>query len=160
MYLLKFVCRVNCTILMCMCHVCVCISVIIFWSTKFASIFNTEEICSHSERRDECIDFTMLCVLFLRLCTRERVEIMLQFQTLGVVSCRKMNLVGALGGHFLNLPIVFKSAGKNQKTIKEKRKFLHKTSFRPNRFFHIVVPYEFISHGYLKILPFLIIAKS
>ncbi|KAF0728326.1 Uncharacterized protein FWK35_00023054 [Aphis craccivora] len=46
-----------------------------------------------------------------------------------------MNLVGALGGHFLNFPIVFKSAGKNQKKFKEKREFLRKTSFRPNRFF-------------------------
>ncbi|KAF0772089.1 Uncharacterized protein FWK35_00009871 [Aphis craccivora] len=49
------------------------------------------------------------------LCTRESVEIMLQFQTMEMVSDRKMNLVGALGGHFLNFPIVFKSAGKNQK---------------------------------------------
>ncbi|KAF0766759.1 hypothetical protein FWK35_00002858 [Aphis craccivora] len=39
---------------------------------------------------------------------------MLQIQTLGVVSDRKMNLVGLLGGIFLNFPIVFKSAGKNQ----------------------------------------------
>ncbi|KAF0764553.1 Uncharacterized protein FWK35_00026184 [Aphis craccivora] len=41
-----------------------------------------------SERSDECIDFTMLCVFFffLCLCTRESVEIMLEFQTLGVVS--------------------------------------------------------------------------
>ncbi|KAF0771085.1 Uncharacterized protein FWK35_00007719 [Aphis craccivora] len=46
---------------------------------------------------------------------------MLQFQTMGVVSDSKMNLVGALGGHFLNFPIVFKSAGKNQKKIKEKQ---------------------------------------
>ncbi|KAF0767743.1 Uncharacterized protein FWK35_00009581 [Aphis craccivora] len=63
---------------------------------------------------------------------------MLQFQTMGVVSCSKMNLVGALGGHFLNFPIVYKSAGKNQKKIKEKREFLRK-SFRPNRFFYMVV---------------------
>ncbi|KAF0770543.1 hypothetical protein FWK35_00008626 [Aphis craccivora] len=40
------------------------------------------------------------CVLFLCLCTRERVEIMLQFQTLGVVSDRKMNLLGALRKSF------------------------------------------------------------
>ena len=40
-----------------------------------------------SEWSDECIDFTMLCFFFfLCLCTRERVEIMLEFQTLGVVS--------------------------------------------------------------------------
>ncbi|KAF0760897.1 hypothetical protein FWK35_00013984 [Aphis craccivora] len=46
----------------------------------------------------------MLCIFFffLCLCTRERVEIMLQFQILGVVSCSKMNLVSTLGGHFLN----------------------------------------------------------
>ncbi|KAF0766985.1 Uncharacterized protein FWK35_00004793, partial [Aphis craccivora] len=42
------------------------------------------------------------------------------------------------GGHFLNFPIVFKSAGKNQKKIKEKREFIRKTSFRPNRFFYKV----------------------
>ncbi|KAF0723294.1 Uncharacterized protein FWK35_00032992 [Aphis craccivora] len=42
-------------------------------------------------------------------------------------------------GHFLNFPIVFKSAGKNQKKIKKKREFLRKTSFRPNRFLYMVV---------------------
>ncbi|KAF0763729.1 hypothetical protein FWK35_00020008 [Aphis craccivora] len=43
----------------------------------------------------------MLCVFFfVCLCTRERVQLMLQFQTLGVVSDRKMNLIGALGGLF------------------------------------------------------------
>ncbi|KAE9543027.1 hypothetical protein AGLY_002938 [Aphis glycines] len=38
----------------------------------------------NSERSDECIDFTMLCVFFIFfvcLCTRERVEIMLRFST-------------------------------------------------------------------------------
>ncbi|KAF0769241.1 Uncharacterized protein FWK35_00004746, partial [Aphis craccivora] len=78
-----------------------------------------------SERSDECIDFTMLCVFFVCLCTRERVEIKLQFQTLGVVSDSKMNLVGALGRS--NFPIVFKSARKNKKKIKEKREFSRKT---------------------------------
>ncbi|KAF0713237.1 Uncharacterized protein FWK35_00031613, partial [Aphis craccivora] len=74
----------------------------------------------------------MLCVFFfLCLCTRVRVEIMLQFQTVGVVSCSKMNLVGALG-----------SAGKNQKKIKEKREFLRKTSFRPNRFFYMLLNFQ------------------
>ncbi|KAF0761307.1 Uncharacterized protein FWK35_00010917 [Aphis craccivora] len=43
---------------------------------------------------------------------------MFQFQTLGVFSYSKMNLVGALGGQFLNFPIAFKSAGKNQKKNK------------------------------------------
>ncbi|KAF0747849.1 hypothetical protein FWK35_00018695 [Aphis craccivora] len=47
------------------------------------------------ERSDECIGFTMLCVFFC-LYSRERVENMLQFQTLEKVFNRKMNLVGAL----------------------------------------------------------------
>ncbi|KAF0741448.1 hypothetical protein FWK35_00037105, partial [Aphis craccivora] len=69
--------------------------------------------------------FFLFIYFFFCVCTRESVVIMLQFQTLGVVSCSKMNLV------------VFKSAGKNQKKIKEKREFLRKTSFRPNRFFYM-----------------------
>ncbi|KAF0770320.1 Uncharacterized protein FWK35_00022905 [Aphis craccivora] len=55
----------------------------------------------NSERSDECIDFTTLSVFFfLCLCTRERVEIMLQFQNLRVVSDRKIILVAALGRSF------------------------------------------------------------
>ncbi|KAF0682479.1 hypothetical protein FWK35_00036159, partial [Aphis craccivora] len=66
-----------------------------------------------SEWSDECIDFTMLCFVHW-------------------------------GGHFLKFPIVFKSAGKNKKKkIKEKREFLRKTSFRPNRFFYMVCQYNF-----------------
>jgi len=35
-----------------------------------------------TERSDECIDFTMMCVIFyLCLCTQREVEIMLQFFT-------------------------------------------------------------------------------
>ncbi|KAF0756295.1 Uncharacterized protein FWK35_00021107 [Aphis craccivora] len=46
--------------------------------------------------------------LILQCCvTRERVEIMLQFQTLGVVSCSKMNLVGALRRSFSEFPNSF-----------------------------------------------------
>ncbi|KAF0758919.1 hypothetical protein FWK35_00005084, partial [Aphis craccivora] len=44
-----------------------------------------------------------VCVFFF-LCTRENVEIMLQFQTLGVVSDSKMNLVGALGRSYFEIP--------------------------------------------------------
>ncbi|KAF0769194.1 Uncharacterized protein FWK35_00010560 [Aphis craccivora] len=78
---------------------------------------------------DECIDFTMLCVFFLCLCTRERVEIMLLFQTLGVVSDSKMNLVGALGciGSFFEFPNSFqkrREKPKKKKKNKEKREFL------------------------------------
>ncbi|KAF0758539.1 Uncharacterized protein FWK35_00008469 [Aphis craccivora] len=58
---------------------------------------------------------------------------MLQFQTLRVVSDSKMNLV------------IFKSAGKNQKNIKEKQEFLRQTSFRPNRFFYMVVIQKLIT---------------
>ncbi|KAF0764520.1 Uncharacterized protein FWK35_00025086, partial [Aphis craccivora] len=64
-----------------------------------------------SERSDECIDFTIL------YCTRERVEIILQFQTLGVVSDRKMNVVGALGRSFFEIPNSFQ---KHQEKPKEK----------------------------------------
>ncbi|KAF0750862.1 hypothetical protein FWK35_00024554 [Aphis craccivora] len=42
----------------------------------------------------------MFTMFFLCLCTRESVEMTLQFQTMGVVSCSKMNLVGALGRSF------------------------------------------------------------
>ncbi|KAF0766199.1 Uncharacterized protein FWK35_00011486 [Aphis craccivora] len=49
------------------------------------------------------------------------------------------------GGHFLNFTIVFKSAEKNKKKIKEKREFLRKTSFRPNRFFYMVVIQKLIN---------------
>ncbi|KAF0758614.1 Uncharacterized protein FWK35_00023494 [Aphis craccivora] len=65
----------------------------------------------------------MLCVFFfLCLCTRESISI-----------------------HFLNFSIVFKSAGKTKKKIKEKREFLRKTSFRPNRFFYMVVTQKLIT---------------
>ncbi|KAF0763451.1 52 kDa repressor of the inhibitor of the protein kinase-like, partial [Aphis craccivora] len=40
-------------------------------------------------------------------------EIMLQFQTLGMVSDSKLNLVGTLGGHFLNFPITVDIDRKN-----------------------------------------------
>ncbi|KAF0750373.1 Uncharacterized protein FWK35_00014340, partial [Aphis craccivora] len=47
-------------------------------------------------------------------------------------------------------PKIFKKIEKNKKKITDKREFLHKTSFRPNQFFYMVViqklitvPYEF-----------------
>ncbi|KAF0725148.1 hypothetical protein FWK35_00033673 [Aphis craccivora] len=70
----------------------------------------------------------MLCVFFC-LCTRERVEIMLKFQTIGVVSDGKMNLVGALGRLFFEIPNSFqKYRKKPKKKIKEKREFKFKFS--------------------------------
>ncbi|KAF0751236.1 hypothetical protein FWK35_00028655, partial [Aphis craccivora] len=56
----------------------------------------------------------MLCVCFFFLCvyTRESVEIMLQFQTLGVVSNSKMNLVDAMGRSFFEF---YNTPGKTKK---------------------------------------------
>ncbi|KAF0760884.1 Uncharacterized protein FWK35_00022104 [Aphis craccivora] len=70
---------------------------------------------------------------------------MLQFQTMGVVSCRKMNLVGALGKSFFEFPNSFQKRWEKPKKIKEKREFLRKTSFRPNRFFYMVVIQKLIT---------------
>ncbi|KAF0707973.1 Uncharacterized protein FWK35_00026985, partial [Aphis craccivora] len=41
-------------------------------------------------------------------------------------------------------PIVFKSVRKNPKKVTEKREFLLKTRFRPNRFFYMVVNQKLI----------------
>ncbi|KAF0747100.1 hypothetical protein FWK35_00025722 [Aphis craccivora] len=41
-------------------------------------------------------------------------------------------------GHFLKFPIVFKSAGKTKKKLR-------KTTFRPNRFFYMVVIQKLIT---------------
>ncbi|KAF0689212.1 Uncharacterized protein FWK35_00038176 [Aphis craccivora] len=70
---------------------------------------------------------------------------MVQFQTLGVVSCSKMNLVGTLGRSFFEFPNSFQKHLEKPKKIKEKREFLRKTSFRPNRFFYIVVIQKLIT---------------
>ncbi|KAF0773766.1 Uncharacterized protein FWK35_00000042 [Aphis craccivora] len=87
-----------------------------------------------SEQSDECIDFTMLFIFFfVCLCTRQHVGIMLQFQTLGVISYSKMNLVFVIRRSFFEIPNGFqKCREKPKKKIKEKREFLRKTSFRPN----------------------------
>ncbi|KAF0761179.1 hypothetical protein FWK35_00011088 [Aphis craccivora] len=62
----------------------------------------------------------MLCVFFLCLCTRERVEIMLQFQTLGVVSYSKITLVDALGRSFFEFHNSFQK--RREKPKKKLRK--------------------------------------
>ncbi|KAF0751594.1 Uncharacterized protein FWK35_00016266, partial [Aphis craccivora] len=54
----------------------------------------------------------------------------------GPVSDRKVNLVGTLGGQ---------NVRKNPKKVTEKREFLRKTSFRPNRFFYMVVIQKLIT---------------
>ncbi|KAF0762982.1 Uncharacterized protein FWK35_00014173 [Aphis craccivora] len=89
---------------------------------------------------------------------------MLRFSFVCVVSSRKFDLVNTSRNserskecidftmmcfvhwerHFLNFPIVFKSA-KKKKKIKEKREFLRKTSFQPNQFFYMVVIQKLIT---------------
>ncbi|KAF0687468.1 Uncharacterized protein FWK35_00035244 [Aphis craccivora] len=95
-------------------------------------------VISDSERSDECIDFTMLCFFFvsvyMRTCRNNAL-----ISNFGVVSCSKMNLVDALRRSFFEFQNSFqKRREKPKKKIKEKRKFLSKTSFRPNRLFYMV----------------------
>ncbi|KAF0771426.1 Uncharacterized protein FWK35_00000826 [Aphis craccivora] len=55
---------------------------------------------------------------------------MLQFQTLGVVSCRKMNLVGALGRSFFDIPNSFqKRREKPKKKLRKNGNFYAKPVF-------------------------------
>ncbi|KAF0747771.1 hypothetical protein FWK35_00038729 [Aphis craccivora] len=56
----------------------------------------------------------MLCVFFSCLCKLERVKIMLQFQTLGVVSYGKVNLVAALNRSFFEIPNSFQKRREKQ----------------------------------------------
>ncbi|KAF0716625.1 Uncharacterized protein FWK35_00027303 [Aphis craccivora] len=85
-----------------------------------------------SERNDECIDFTMLCIFlfFVSVYTR---------------TCRNNASISIFGGCFLYqnesswcIGEFSKAPGKTKKKIKEKREFLSKTSFRPNRIFYMV----------------------
>ncbi|KAF0757804.1 Uncharacterized protein FWK35_00011901 [Aphis craccivora] len=64
----------------------------------------------HSQRSDECIDFTMMCVLF---CVYS-------------ITSRNNGSISNFGGGF-------------RWQMTEKREFLRKTSFRPNRFFYMVL---------------------
>ncbi|KAF0773381.1 Uncharacterized protein FWK35_00006632 [Aphis craccivora] len=75
---------------------------------------------SNSERSDECIDFTMMCFFFL---------IFVSVTTFWSI---------------------FKSVKKNPKKVTEKREFLHKTSFPPNRFFYMVVNQKLITFKFLR----------
>ncbi|KAF0743460.1 Uncharacterized protein FWK35_00020025 [Aphis craccivora] len=72
---------------------------------------------------------------------------MLQFQTLRVVFDGKVNILEVKSKHF---PIVFKKIEKNKKKSDRKTGiFLRKTSFRPNRFFYMVVTQKLITFKYL-----------
>ncbi|KAF0765500.1 Uncharacterized protein FWK35_00003205 [Aphis craccivora] len=69
------------------------------------------------------------CVFFFCICVNENVEIMLQFQTLGVVSDSKMNLVGALGRSFFELPNSFQ---KRREILRKNGNFYAKPVFDQN----------------------------
>ncbi|KAF0755764.1 Uncharacterized protein FWK35_00009769 [Aphis craccivora] len=87
-----------------------------------------------SKRSDECIDFTMLCYVvcfffFVSVYTK-RVEIMFQFQTLGVVFGRKLNLVVALGSFQKR-----REKPKKNKKLRKNRNFYAKLVFDQIDFF-------------------------
>ncbi|KAF0746400.1 Uncharacterized protein FWK35_00015969 [Aphis craccivora] len=68
--------------------------------------------CFHSERSEECIDFTMMCVFFLFFFIFVSVT---TFWSMCPVSNRKVNVVGTLGGQNIR---------KNPKKVTEKCEFL------------------------------------
>ncbi|KAF0764149.1 Uncharacterized protein FWK35_00006173, partial [Aphis craccivora] len=72
-------------------------------------------------------------------------SIFYMFWSKGPVSDRKVNVVGTLGGQ---------NVKKNPKKVTEKREFLRKISFRPNRFFYIVVNQKLITLKKIKNLQF------
>ena len=52
-----------------------------------------------------------------------------------------------------HFPTVFKKIEKNKKKMTEKREFLRKTNFRPNRFFYMIVIQKTNHCKYLKFSP-------
>ncbi|KAF0735040.1 Uncharacterized protein FWK35_00034032, partial [Aphis craccivora] len=102
----------------------------------------------NSERSDECIDFTMMCVFF--------------FMSVYSITSQNNAPISNFGGGFRckseypwciievksnYLPTVLKKIEKNKKRMMEKREFLRKTSFRPNRFFFMVVIQKLITEN-------------
>ncbi|KAF0765268.1 Uncharacterized protein FWK35_00037028 [Aphis craccivora] len=64
-----------------------------------------------------CVFFIYLFffIFFFCVCVHENVSIMLQFQTMGVVSDSKMNLVGALERSFFKFPNSFQKGREKPK---------------------------------------------
>ncbi|KAF0755774.1 Uncharacterized protein FWK35_00031067, partial [Aphis craccivora] len=78
-----------------------------------------------SERSEECIDFTMMCVFFF------------VFVSVYSITSRNTAPISNYGG--VNIFQRFsKKLRKTKKKMTEKREFLRKTSFRPNRIFFMV----------------------
>ncbi|KAE9522195.1 hypothetical protein AGLY_017455, partial [Aphis glycines] len=103
---------------------------------------------SNSKRSDECIDFTMMYV-FVCVCV-----------SVYSITNRNNASISNFGGGFRwkseylwciievkskHFPTVFKKIEKNKKKMTEKRELLRKTSFRPNRFFYMVVIQKLIT---------------
>ncbi|KAE9539329.1 hypothetical protein AGLY_004581 [Aphis glycines] len=99
----------------------------IFSATNYVSYF---EQCN-SERSDECIDFTMMCVFFFCVCRQH-----LEHPSLK----RKLNLVGTLRGQKSKIFKPQKNEGK--------RDFLRKTSLRQNRIFYFAITQKLIDNLY------------
>ncbi|KAF0747259.1 Uncharacterized protein FWK35_00027680 [Aphis craccivora] len=92
-----------------------------------------------SERSEECIDFTM-CFFF--------------FVSVYSITSRNNAPISNYGGGFrckseypwcIIEVKIFKKIEKNKKKMTEKREFSRKTSFRPNRFFFMVVIQKIIT---------------
>ncbi|KAF0772814.1 hypothetical protein FWK35_00003632 [Aphis craccivora] len=85
--------------------------------TQYYYLHCLSKLYLDSERSDECIDFTMMCVFFLFLCLSPRFGAVKESESswyFGGVKSKKC-------------PIVFKSVRKNPKKVTEKREFLRKT---------------------------------
>ncbi|KAF0766598.1 Uncharacterized protein FWK35_00022634, partial [Aphis craccivora] len=104
-----------------------------------------------------CVFFFFFCV-----CTRERIEIMLQFQTLGMVSDSKMNLVGALGRSSFEFPNSFQKRREKpeKKKLRKNGNFYAKLVFDQIDFFYMVVIQKIIVLNFQKILTFFDVDKK
>ncbi|KAF0770725.1 Uncharacterized protein FWK35_00003902 [Aphis craccivora] len=96
-----------------------------------------------SERSEECIDFTMMCVFFFFF-----------FVSVYSITSRNNAPISKYGGGFrckseypwcIIEVKIFKKIEKKKMT--EKREFLRKTSFRPNRIFFMVVIQKLITEN-------------
>ncbi|KAE9536738.1 hypothetical protein AGLY_006971 [Aphis glycines] len=113
-----------------------------FTAAKIEFIFFQKRIpILDSERSDECIDFTMMYIFFLFV-----------FVSVYSITSRNNASISNFGSGFRwkskypwciieekskHFPTVFKKSRKTKKKT-EKREFLRKISFRPNRFFYMV----------------------